>query len=298
MPFLLWTAILGGLFAAASQLAPSSPGGRISQLCFKQDPPTGAFSKSLDPSVMKRSDATYSSIEFTNHHPQKIAAFLTEPGTPDKRILLAHIPYGETVTVSAPVRDYGLYFEYGGSHWCGEAKGYSDGQHVRINGNFPNQHGKIGRVEFRHRDGDPRPAVSYAHTDPPLPPPDFRITGGDHYIDLPQGPRGHYQVDGTILGTHLSFLIDTGATLTAVSQEFASRAGITSCRPISSKTANGVTNACLATVSELSFGPFSVANVEVSILPRLEGSEALLGMNVLRRFSIEQQNRVMRISGP
>ena len=120
-------------------------------------------------------------------------------------------------------------------------------------------------------------------------------TLGAGYVDLQPNAHGHYTVAGAVNDTPLHFMLDTGATTTALSREFARQAGITSCRPGYSNTANGVTEMCMATAARLGFAGFQLANVRVAILPRLEG-EALLGMNVLRHFAIEQRAGRLRIA--
>ncbi len=91
------------------------------------------------------------------------------------------------------------------------------------------------------------------------------------------------------------FLIDTGATTISVSTEIASQAGIKKCTPQQTTTANGNVSACKAIVSEVIFGKFRLTNIEVMVMPNMPGN-ALLGMNVLRNFHIEQIDQVMRIS--
>ncbi len=58
---------------------------------------------------------------------------------------------------------------------------------------------------------------------------------------------------------------------------------------------NGDVEGCVATVREIAFGEFRVRNVDVPIMPKLAGP-ALLGMNVLRHYRIEQEEDFMRIS--
>ena len=53
--------------------------------------------------------------------------------------------------------------------------------------------------------------------------------------------------------------------------------------------------ACAATVAEITFGSFKLTNVDVNVMPTMPGT-ALLGMNVLRNFHIEQIDKIMRIS--
>lgn len=139
--------------------------------------------------------------------------------------------------------------------------------------------------------------ISYFHSAAPVDPA-MLLASGEGSVELRQEADGHYAVAGAISGISLTFMLDTGATVTAVSEDLARRAGISRCRPTTTNTANGVTRSCLATVAELSFGNFRMANVDVMILPQLTGTEALLGMNVLRHFGIEQRHGRMRISTP
>jgi len=110
-----------------------------------------------------------------------------------------------------------------------------------------------------------------------------------------QASNGHYFSSGTINDAPVVFLIDTGATNVSVSRDLAIRAGIRKCQSHQVMTANGSVNACMATVPEITFGAFQLTNIEVMVMPNMS-DEALLGMNALRNFRIEQVDRVMRIS--
>lgn len=263
--------------------------------CTQQPlPPSGAVSI-LDPAVMRRSDTLFSAIDIRNEIKRPIAFYLLSPTGDGKRYAVVHVPPGTTAMLSAPVGHYGISLEYG-NRWCGDEKGYEDGSKVRVTSNFPNEAGKSGKIII---DRSPTAvlSVSYTHVAPEPLPPVFPITGTG-FLDLRQDAGGHYAVNGSISSTPLRFMLDTGATVTSVSNDFALRARIPSCRPTTANTANGVTNACMARVPEITFGNFRVTDVDVMILPRLAGNEALLGMNVLRHFSIEQRGGVMRISAP
>ena len=60
-------------------------------------------------------------------------------------------------------------------------------------------------------------------------------------------------------------------------------------------TSNGVIPTCSVTIPRLSFGTFHLTDVTVNILPSLM-VDGLLGMNVLRRMKVNQQEDVMFIS--
>lgn len=106
----------------------------------------------------------------------------------------------------------------------------------------------------------------------------------------------NFTTQGTINDTPVTFVVDTGAFVTTISSRVAIKAGIKTCTGAGlASTANGVVQTCSVTVPKLSFGSFHLNDVTVIILPSL-GVDALLGMNVLRRMKINQQEDVMFIS--
>lgn len=293
---LIWLLIGAALlFIVESYWTPPAWAPTPTRACPAQPLPASGTTGILDPAVMRRSDVLFSAIEITNNYSRPLAAYLLSPADASKRYAVVHIAPGAVASVSAPVGTYGVLLAHG-SHWCGDEKGYLDGHRLRLTTQFQNEPGKTGRILIGQA-GNDTPSVAYSHSTPEPPPPLFAVSGIGA-LDLLQDARGHYAIDGNIDGTSLQFMLDTGATITSVSNDFALRARIPSCRPTTTNTANGVTNACLARVADLSFGHFRVRDVDVMILPRLSGSEALLGMNVLRHFSIEQRGGAMRISPP
>ncbi len=101
---------------------------------------------------------------------------------------------------------------------------------------------------------------------------------------------------GSINDAPVTFVVDTGASMTTISLKAAIKAGIKSCFGAGyAATANGLAKTCSVTVHRLSFGTFHLNDVIVNILPAL-GVDGLLGMNVLRNMKINQQEGVMTIS--
>lgn len=114
-------------------------------------------------------------------------------------------------------------------------------------------------------------------------------------VILRQGRNGNYFVSGSVNGYTVNFMVDTGASLTTISKQTAAAAGIqSSCTPRSFHTANGEVIGCVATIHEITFDKFRLVNVDVAVMPNMQG--ALLGMNVLGQFKMQQQGNVMRIS--
>lgn len=105
-----------------------------------------------------------------------------------------------------------------------------------------------------------------------------------------------FRAPGTVNGHAVTFVVDTGASNTVISQQVADAAGIRSCSSSGYvSTANGMVRKCVATVPEITFGEFHIKNLAVTILPNL-AADGLLGMDVLRRMKIEQQDGLMYIS--
>lgn len=111
---------------------------------------------------------------------------------------------------------------------------------------------------------------------------------------IPQHGNGHYFVEGSTNGKPLTFAIDTGASSVVLPRAMAMAAGVYCKDNILIQTANGAASGCTGVVSRLKFGPFQIRDVTVMIAPNL--SQPLLGMSVLQRYKIEQNDGELRIS--
>lgn len=111
---------------------------------------------------------------------------------------------------------------------------------------------------------------------------------------LRQQGNGHYMVTGAVNGKPLNFVVDTGASALSLPRDFAYMANMSCSEQIKVQTANGSSSACMGIVSKLRIGPYMLRDVEAFIAPNL--NQPLLGMNVLRRFRIEQDNGEMRLT--
>lgn len=110
------------------------------------------------------------------------------------------------------------------------------------------------------------------------------VEGGETRIKLSRD--GHFWITADVNGEKARFLVDTGATLTAVSAGLADRAGLEprpSAIPVRIVTANGAVSADVTRIDTLSFGNVEASGIDAVIAPSL-GETNVLGMNFLSRL--------------
>src|SRR5690349_2235207 len=49
---------------------------------------------------------------------------------------------------------------------------------------------------------------------------------GDRFVSIPRDSRGHFQADGRIEGQRINFMVDTGASVVALTENDAARIGV------------------------------------------------------------------------
>lgn len=115
--------------------------------------------------------------------------------------------------------------------------------------------------------------------------PEQRVTGGETRIEMSND--GHFWLEASINGQTRRFLVDTGATLTALSQSTAEAAQVP-VQPLRQsvlmRTANGTVTAELARIGELRFGNVIARDLDAVIAPGL-GETNVIGMNLLSRLA-------------
>ncbi len=99
--------------------------------------------------------------------------------------------------------------------------------------------------------------------------------------------RGHFQVDARIEGRKLSFMVDTGASVVALTVSDAARLGIHPAQRefvIEVRTANGTVRAAPVRLDEVEVGDLVVRDVAGLVLPDEALSDNLLGLSFLSRL--------------
>ncbi|GLK45295.1 MULTISPECIES: retropepsin-like aspartic protease family protein [Novosphingobium] len=111
------------------------------------------------------------------------------------------------------------------------------------------------------------------------------VAGGETRV--PMQPDGHFWISATVNGVKRDFLVDTGATLTAISPATAQEAGLKANplnRSVLMRTANGTVEAQLAVIDELRMGNVVAREIDAVVAPGL-GDANVIGMNLLSRLA-------------
>lgn len=120
----------------------------------------------------------------------------------------------------------------------------------------------------------------------------------DGVIEIRRGADGHYHWPGRVNGREVDFLIDTGATGTALSSALARALELPQVGRMRTQTAGGVVEAAVVRADIELEGGVRVRQLRVAALPGL-GERPLLGMDVLGRLHWRQRNGVLLIEpGP
>ncbi len=112
-------------------------------------------------------------------------------------------------------------------------------------------------------------------------------------IVLKRDPDGHFHWPGEINGLRVDFLVDTGATSTALPQALAEQAGLVAEAGISSHTAAGVARGYRARANIVLQGGVQAERLAVTVLPAL--GSPLLGMDILAKLDFKQQDGALHI---
>lgn len=114
---------------------------------------------------------------------------------------------------------------------------------------------------------------------------DQRVTGKD--VRIAMSPDGHFWARVSINGVQRRMLIDSGATISAISEETAAQANVvkgTSLMPVVLQTANGAVRAENGSIDRLTVGSIQARNLKTVISHAL-GPIDILGMNFLSQLA-------------
>ena len=119
----------------------------------------------------------------------------------------------------------------------------------------------------------------------------FSTEGG--VIELRRARDGHFHWPGQVNGVAVEFLVDTGATRTALPQALAEAAGLRPEARVQSSTAGGTVAGWAGRGTLQLQGGVRVERLTFTVLPAL--GSPLLGMDVLGRLTFSQDGGVLRL---
>jgi aspartyl protease family protein len=117
--------------------------------------------------------------------------------------------------------------------------------------------------------------------------------------ELRSGDMGHYRVNARINRSDIEVMVDTGASVVALSYEDAQRANLhpnTLNFDIPVSTANGIVKAARVKLDRVEIDTVRVENVDAMVLPAGALNGTLLGMSFLSKLdSFKSENGVLTL---
>ena len=115
-------------------------------------------------------------------------------------------------------------------------------------------------------------------------------------VQIERHRDGHFYVDGRINGQPVRFMVDTGATYIAITDELAERAALSGGESAQFRTANGTRTGRLVRTDKVQIGPLQVQHLTVGTgYTGRSAQDALLGQNFLRHFDVLMRDNVMEL---
>jgi aspartyl protease family protein len=117
--------------------------------------------------------------------------------------------------------------------------------------------------------------------------PDNPTSSNSRAVVISPGANGHFQVEGRIDGRRMDFMVDTGASVIALTDRDAAMLGI---HPAQSeytaqiRTANGIVRAAPVELDMVEVDDLVVRNVAAMVMPEGALSDNLLGLSFLSRL--------------
>ena len=114
-------------------------------------------------------------------------------------------------------------------------------------------------------------------------------------VELLANRYGHYVASGTINGSPVVFLLDTGATHVSIPGRIADQLNLTAGKPRMVETANGVIQVQQVELQAVGLGGLTRYCVSGHINRHSDSDAVLLGMSFLRHFEIHQREGTLRL---
>jgi clan AA aspartic protease (TIGR02281 family) len=235
--------------------------------------------------------STGTELTLNNEHAHSLLMILTAPRSliPSVSVM---VHARQQASVRMPPGQYDLMFA-AGTRWCDARRGFSDGRMLKFDNSLLIQQDTPVRISMQSSGAGPedfRALISTFVPATPLPSPSF---SGDGSMAVKRHSNGHFYLPGSIGGVPITFMLDTGASVTSITSEIAREAGVRNCKEIQVQTANGNTTGCIALIQQMTLGNFTLKNITVAVMPNMETN--LLGANILRNFHVGQDEDTLLI---
>lgn len=279
-----------------STAAPGAPpqtlaqSGNAEQAC---DPvvPANASIRVFSANGLRTDGANDPEITLKNDHAYPLLWILSAPDSAIPLLtVLVHARH--SATLHLPAGQYDMMLS-AGNRWCNARSGFADGGLLKFNRSLHVQTDKPLQLAAQSSGAGATDFQLFVHSAAPeveMPKPTF---SGDGSMEVPRAANGHFYLPGSIENVPVTFMVDTGATVTSLSASLARQAGIYNCKEMQFQTANGAATGCIALVPRMKLGNFELQNITVAVMPNMEVN--LLGANVLRNFQISQNDSSMLI---
>ncbi|MGO4406570.1 TIGR02281 family clan AA aspartic protease [Bosea sp. RAF48] len=156
--------------------------------------------------------------------------------------------------------------------------------------------GSLGYTQWlAPRIGDQTPSVAVASAEPAAPGPRQPVT-----LAVAADYRGHYIVHPSVENYRIKMMVDTGASIVALTAADAQALGIKSdanARKMMLSTANGTVTGYHTVLREIRLGDIVVRNVDAVVLPERALSMSLLGnsfLSKLQGYEVQTGRMVLR----
>jgi aspartyl protease family protein len=115
-------------------------------------------------------------------------------------------------------------------------------------------------------------------------------TGDSAVVSLTADSRGHFITMGTVNGMSVRFMVDTGASMVALSVDDARRAGVNYLAGVRGRvqTANGIAVVYNVKLDAVRVGDITLNNVDAAVIEGDKLGIALLGMSFLNRMEMKR----------
>lgn len=240
---------------------------------------------------LRADDPNDPEITLQNDHAHPLLLILASPRSviPVMSVL---VHARQSVRLHLPDGQYDMMFSVGSS-WCNPRRGFADGHILKFDKTLTVQSDSPMLLAMQSSGAGMEDFQLFVRTHRPaaeIPQPTF---AGDGSMEVRRQANGHFYLPGTIENVPVTFMVDTGASVTSISSDIARQAGVRNCKEVQFQTANGTATGCIALVPRMTLGNFTLQNITVAVMPNMETN--LLGANVLRNFQVSQSDSSMLI---